>query len=137
MNEIPITSLRPGTVLTVSSTGFPLIRHWGVVGYGRDSQGYPRVWHSQKSDTLRCTDFEVFSAGQQCSVEGVLDSWQANRAISRLQSKEGLPWHLTQANCEMVVRWAVEDTPRSQQLEVGALAVLATVVGIAVFSSNS
>jgi hypothetical protein len=137
MNNVPLTNLRPGTVLTVRSTRFPLIQHWGVVGYGRDSQGYPRVWHSQKSDTLRCTDFEYFSAGQQCKIEEILDQQQASRVISRLKSKEGLPWHLTQANCEMVVRWAVEDKPRSQQLEVGALAVLATVVGILVFSSNS
>ena len=121
MNEVPITSLTPGTVLTVSSTRFPLIRHWGVVGYGRDTQGYPRVWHSQKSDTLRCTDFEYFSSGQHCNIERVLDRQQASRAISRLQSKEGLPWHLTQANCEMVVRWAVEDRAISKQLGVGVL----------------
>ncbi len=137
MNEIPIASLRPGTVLTVSSTRFPLVRHWGVVGYGRDYKGCPRVWHSQKSDTLRCTDFEFFSSGQQCNIERVLDRQLAHSVIERLKSKEGLPWHLTQANCEMVVRWAIEDKPRSQQLEVGALAVLAVVVGIAVFSSNS
>lgn len=137
MNEVPITSLRPGTVLTVPSTRFPLVQHWGVIGYGRDSKGYPRVWHSQKSDTLRCTDFEFFCSGQHCTIDRVLDRQQARRAISRLQSKEGLPWHLTQANCEMVVRWAVEEQPRSKQLEVGALAVLATVVGIAIFSSES
>jgi hypothetical protein len=136
MNEVPITSLRPGTVLTVRSTRFPLILHWGVVGYGRDPQGCPRVWHSQKSDTLRCTDFEFFSGGQQCNIERVLDRQQASRAISRLQSKEGLPWHLTQANCEMVVRWAVEDNPVSKQLGVGVLAVFATVVGILIYSSD-
>jgi hypothetical protein len=37
----------------------------------------------------------------------------------------------------MVVRWAIEEKPRSKQLEVGALAVIAAVVGIAVFSSDS
>ena len=136
MNEIPITSLRPGTVLTVSSTRFPLIQHWGVVGYGRDSQGYPRVWHSQKSDILRCTDFELFSGGQQCNIERVLDRQQAHRVIERLKSKEGLPWHLTQANCEMVVRWAIEDTPRSKQLEVGALVVFAVVAAVTITASG-
>lgn len=136
MNEIPITNLRPGTVLTVQSARFPLIQHWGVVGYGRDSQGYPRVWHSQKSDTLRCTDFEYFSSGQQCNIERVLDRQQASRAISRLQSKEGLPWHLTQANCEMVVRWAVEDNPVSKQLGVGVLATIAVVAVVAIAASG-
>src|SRR5258707_7750535 len=86
MNEVSIASLRPGTVLTVPSTRFPLVQHWGVVGYGRDSKGYPRVWHSQKSDTLRCTDFEFFSAGQQCNIERVLERQQAGRAIMRLRN---------------------------------------------------
>jgi hypothetical protein len=95
------------------------------------------VWHSQKSDTLRCTEYGEFCAGQVCEILWVpANRQQARRVIERLKSKEGLPWHLTQANCEMVVRWAVEDKPRSQQLEVGALAVLTTVIGILIYSSD-
>lgn len=136
MNEVPIESLVPGTVLRVRSIRFPAVMHWGVVGYGRDLNGYPRVWHSQKSDTLRCTDFLEFSAGQICEILWVpANSQQAHRIIQRLQSKEGLPWHLTQANCEMVARWAVEDKAVSDQLAFGAMAVLAVVV-VAAFASG-
>ncbi len=132
MNQIPITDLVPATVLTVRSTIFPLVMHWGVVGFERDSRDCPCVWHSQKSDILRRTTFEEFSSGQPCNLEWVPEtSEQADYVIDRLQSKEGLPWHLTQANCEMVVRWAVEDKPVSRQLAFGVLCALG-VVAVAV-----
>jgi hypothetical protein len=136
MDEVPIQSLKPGTVLSVRSLRIPAVMHWGVVGYGRDTQGYPRVWHSQKSDTLRCTNFEEFSAGQGCEILWVPENaQQAHRVIERLRSKEGLRWHLTQANCEMVVRWAVEGRAVSHQLGFGTLAVLGIVV-VAIAASS-
>lgn len=132
MNGIPIADLVPGTVLRVHSTLFPGVMHWGVVGYGWDSKGHPRVWHSQKSDALRCTDFEEFSGGQPCEYLWVpANPQQAHRVINRLQSQEGLPWHLTKANCEIVIRWAVEDKPVSHQLAVGVLCVFG-IVAVAV-----
>lgn len=137
MNEVPIESLKPGTVLRVRSVQFPVVMHWGVVGYGGDAQGCPRVWHSQKSDTLRCTEFEKFSAGQSCEILWVPENAQlAHRVIERLKSKEGLRWHLTQANCEMVVRWAVEGKAVSHQLGFGTLAVLGIVVVVAIAASG-
>jgi hypothetical protein len=39
MNEVPIECLKPGTVLTVRCIQFPLVEHWGVVGYDYDFQG--------------------------------------------------------------------------------------------------
>ena len=39
------------------------------------------------------------------------NTYQGRLVVQRLQSKQGLRWHLTQANCEMVARWAVEDNP--------------------------
>jgi len=137
MNEVSIERLKPGTVLRVRSLQLPVVMHWGVVGYGRDSQGHPRVWHSQKSDTLRCTSFEEFSAGQACEILWVPQNpQQAHRVIERLKSKEGLRWHLTQANCEMVVRWAVEGKAVSHQLGFGALAVIGIVAVVAIASSG-
>ena len=44
--------------------------------------------------------------------------------IQRLESQQGLPWHLTKANCEMVVRWAVEDKAESKQLTIGLIVTL-------------
>jgi hypothetical protein len=137
MNEVPIESLKPGTVLRVRSLQFPVVMHWGVVGYGRDAQGYPRVWHSQKSDTLRSTDFEEFSFGQPCEILWVAENaQQAHLVIARLKSKEGLRWHLTQANCEMVVRWAVEGKAVSHQLGFGTLAVLGIAAFVAIAASG-
>jgi hypothetical protein len=124
-------ALLPGTVLRVRSTRFPAVMHWGVVGYGRDPMGAPYVWHSQKSDALRCTTFEEFSSGQACETLWVpANPQQASRIIERLQSQAGLPWHLTQANCEMVVRWAVEGKPESKQLAVGALCAIGIVAAV-------
>jgi len=137
VNEVLIQSLAPGTVLKVRSVRFPAVMHWGVVGYGWDAQGFPRVWHSQKSDTLRCTDFEEFSANQSCEILWVPQSpEQAHRVIQRLQSREGLRWHLTQANCEMVVRWAVEDRAVSDHLGAAFVGVLGIVVVLALASSG-
>jgi hypothetical protein len=137
MNEVAIENLRPGTVLRVRSVRFPAVMHWGVVGYGVDRNGHPRVWHSQKSDTLRCTNLLEFSGEQICEILWVPENSQcAQRIIDRLQSKEGLAWHLTRANCEMVVRWAVEDKAVSEQLAFGALAVLAVAVIVAFASGD-
>jgi hypothetical protein len=137
MNHVSLKTLTPGTILKVRSVRFPAVMHWGVVGYGQDLNGYPVVWHSQKSDTLRCTDFLSFSAGQTCAIfRTPSNSYEAYSIITRLRSKEGLSWHLTKANCEMVVRWAVQDKAVSDQLAVGALAAFAVVVFVAVAASQ-
>lgn len=134
---IPARNLRPGTVLRVRSIRFPAVMHWGVIGYGTDLNGDPMVWHSQKSDCLRCTDFLCFSAGQNCEIVWVpANRQQAHNVIQRLQSKEGLPWHLTQANCEMVVRWAVEDKPVSYQVGFGLAAIAVGVVAVMAMSGE-
>jgi len=132
---IPVNQLRPGTALRVPC-GILGIKHWGVVGYGNDSDGNPLVWHSQKSDVLRVTSFLEFSGGQICDIVWVpQNTRQAQRVIQRLKSQEGRPWHLTEANCEMVVRWAIEDKAVSEQLAFGALAAIAIVAVIAVAAS--
>jgi hypothetical protein len=88
MNEIRIEDLKPGTVLKVRSKDFPAVMHWGVVGFGRDANGHPLVWHSQKSDVLRCTPFEGFSAGQTPLVDSVPENPNHGRVIvQRLESK--------------------------------------------------
>jgi len=111
--------------------------HWGMVGYGRDYEGLPFVWHSQKSDTLRCTSYHEFCAGQPCDIMWIpTNRQQAHRVIERLTSKEGLPWHLTQANCEMVIRWAIEDKAVSHQLGYGALAAIAVVAVVMIAASG-
>ena len=133
MNEVSVTDLNPATVLRVRSSRLPLAKHWGVVGQWRDSRGYPTVWHSQKSDALRCTSFEEFSGGQRCEVLWVPAGYQrAHCVLQRLEANEGLPWHLTQANCEMVVRWAVEGRPISEQLVAFGVLCLVGVVVVAV-----
>lgn len=133
---IPADQLQPGTVIKTQSTVYPVM-HWGVVGYGKDAVGLPNVWHSQKSGTLRCTGYEEFCSLQLCEIGRVpQNSQEAHRIIERLKSKEGLPWNLTQANCEMVVRWAVEDKAVSSQLAFAALAAVA-VVALAVAASSS
>jgi hypothetical protein len=95
------------------------------------------VWHSQKSDVLRCTGFEEFSGGQACEILLVPHSpQQASWIIERLQSQEGLPWHLTKANCETVVRWAVENKPVSHQVALGAVCAIGVGIFVAAVVSK-
>jgi hypothetical protein len=132
MIQIPGNTFTPGSILTVRSTQFPAIKHWGVVDWQLDENGQPCMWHSQKSDVLRCTDYAYFSSGQPCEVLWVPQSYEQQvSVIERLRSKTGLPWHLAQANCEQVVRWAVEGKPRSEQLEAGfAITLVAVAIGL-------
>jgi len=135
-NQITPNQLQPGTALRTRSTIYPVM-HWGMVGYGRDYEGLPYVWHSQKSDRLRCTSYHEFCGAQPCDITWIpANSLQAHRAIERLKSKEGLPWHLTQANCEMVIRWAIEDKAVSDQLGFGVLAAIAVVAVVAIAASG-
>lgn len=139
MLEIPSNRFLPGTILTVRSTRFPAIKHWGVVDWQLDENGQPGMWHSQKADVLRCTDYLYFSSGQPCEVLWVPKTReQQNYIIERLRSKTGLSWNLAGANCEQVVRWALEGRPRSQQLEVGfAITLIALFVGLVASSKTS
>lgn len=50
-----------------SSTLCPVM-HRGMVGYGKVAGGFPFVWHSQKSDTLRCTSYPEFCLVQPCEI---------------------------------------------------------------------
>ena len=105
--------------------------HWGVVGYGIGADGLPRVWHSQKSDVLRCTSYQEFCSGQNCeALWQPQNTYQGRLVIQRLQSQEGLRWHLTKANCEMVARWAVENKPISDQLGFAVLVGIVAVVAL-------
>ncbi len=139
MLQIPSTSFLPGTILTVRSSRFPVIKHFGVVDWQLDDNGQPSMWHSQKSDVLRCTNYLYFSSGQPCEVLWIPQSReQQTYVIERLRSKTGLPWNLAQANCEQVVRWALEGRPRSKQLEVGfAMTLFALLVGLVVSNKSS
>lgn len=133
MIQIPSNSFVPGSILTVRSTRFPAIKHWGVVDWQLDENGQPRMWHSQKSDVLRCSNYAYFSSGEPCEVLWIPQTREQQVfIIERLRSKTGLPWNLAQANCEQVVRWAVEGRPHSEQLAVGfAVTLFAVAVGLA------
>jgi hypothetical protein len=117
---VPSENLVPGSILRVASLRFPGVKHWGVVDWEFDENGQRKMWHSQKSDVLRSTNFAYFSSCQPVEILWVPTAYEQQVwVIERLRSKEGLPWHLATANCEQVVRWAVEGTARSEQLNLG------------------
>jgi hypothetical protein len=120
-------SIIPASILRVPSVRFPGVMHWGVADWEFDQVGQRAMWHSQKGDSLRRTDYAYFSSGQPFHVLWTPQTYEQQVwVIERLRSKEGLPWNLATANCEQVVRWAVEGTARSEQLGVGLLAAIAT-----------
>ena len=126
----------PGRIRRVRSNRIPGVWHWGVEGWLLDESGEPTVWHAQKNDILRCTSNIEFSCGQPGEfVWTPRDYEQSAWVIQRLESKEGLRWNLATANCEQIVRWAVEGRAHSDQLAGGIL--LAFCAGaIAYFASN-
>jgi hypothetical protein len=59
---------------------------------------------------------------------------QQASVIERLESIEGLRWNLATANCEQIVRWAVEGKAHSDQLAGGV--AMALLVGAVVFLAS-
>jgi hypothetical protein len=118
----------PGRIRRVPSTRFPGVQHWGVEGWSRDMSAQPTIWHAQKNDVLRCTSYSEFSFGQPSEIIWTPQSYaQQVSVIQRLGSIEGLPWNLASANCEQIVRWAVEGEARSDQLAFGAVVALSAI----------
>jgi hypothetical protein len=94
------------------------------------------MWHAQKNDILRCTSYAEFSFGQRGEIVWTpLDFAQGARVIQRLESIEGLRWNLATANCEQIVRWAVEGRAHSDQLTGGVVACLLGALAIAALNS--
>lgn len=126
----------PGRVRKVRSNQIPVVWHFGVEGWFLDESGQPTMWHAQKNDILRCTSYAEFSCGQPGEfVWTPRDYEQSAWVIQRLESKEGLRWNLATANCEQIVRWAVEGRAHSEQL-AGGMLLAACVGAIAYFASN-
>jgi hypothetical protein len=124
----------PGRIRRVPIPGWQGVWHWGIEGWTLDENGQPTIWHSTKGCTVCCTNYVSFSSGRQSEI-----LWSPSThhqqviVLARIKTLKGLPWRLTTANCEHVVRWAVEGTARSKQLEVAMAAGL--FVGILVLST--
>jgi hypothetical protein len=112
----------PGTILKINSTRFPGVGHYGGVDWSLDETGRPMIWHAQKHDVFRRTNFADFTSSEipevvrtpQCYEQQVV-------AIERFRLLEGTPWTLFQTNCEQQIRWAVEGEAHSTQLNAGLL----------------
>jgi hypothetical protein len=125
-----------GTIRRVRITQFPLVQHWGVEGWYRDENGQPTMRHAQKNDILRCTSYAEFSSGQPSEIVWTpQDFAQGAWVVQRLESKEGLRWNLATANCEQIVRWAVEGRAHSDQLAFGVAACLVGAIAIVALNS--
>src|SRR5437016_5651979 len=124
MNIVLDSSHIPGRIRRVQSV-IPGVTHWGVEGWYRDTSGQPTMWHAQKGDVLRCTAYAEFSGNQPSEIVWTPETYpQRVSVIQRLQSIEGLRWNLATANCEQVVRWAVDGTAHSEQLAAGVAIAL-------------
>jgi hypothetical protein len=120
-----------GRIRKVRSTRLPVVWHWGIEDWTSDVYGQPAMWHAQKNDVLRRTSYEEFSSGQPSEIIWTPQTYaQQVSVIGRLQSIEGLRWNLGSANCEQVVRWAVEGRAYSEQLNAGVAIALVGVVAL-------
>jgi hypothetical protein len=129
---------RPGTVLKVRCTEFPLIEHWGMCYWPDPFTGQPRMIHGMKNDVFRITSRPEFDYGQPCSVAWTPETQEQRiHAIARMELLLGRPWDLFSLNCEQGVMWALTDMPVSQQLNGGlVLAGVAVLVAIGVAASD-
>jgi hypothetical protein len=125
MNIILDSSHVPGRIRRVPIREWPGLWHWGIEGRQRDSNGQPTMWHSPKGGAVGCTPYVDFARSQVSEILWTPETYEQQVSVlERIKSIRGLPWNLTAANCEQVVRWAVQGTPRSVQLEVGLFAAL-------------
>ena len=125
MNITVDSSHVPGRIRRVPIPEWPGLWHWGIEGWQRDANGQPAMWHSPKGGAVNCTSYADFARGQVSEILWTPETYEQQASVlQRIKSIRGLPWHLTAANCEQVVRWAVEGKPRSEQLEVGFFAAL-------------
>jgi hypothetical protein len=130
------TRLNPGTILTVQSTRFPLIHHWGVVYWPDPMLGTPRMIHGMKNDIFRVTTMPEFDYGQPSKIRWIpSDSRQQAAIFKRMETLIGKPWDLLFLNCEQGVMWALTDVASSGQLGGAFLAGLA-IVGIVALSRS-
>ncbi|MHB8502096.1 MAG: hypothetical protein ACYDHE_14290 [Candidatus Acidiferrales bacterium] len=124
-NVVLDSSHVPGRIRKVPIVGWPGLWHWGIEGWRRDVNGQPSMWHSPKGGEVRRTTYAEFSCGQPSEILWTPQTYEQQLSVlQRIKSIQGLPWNLTTANCEQVVRWAVEGKGRSEQLEVGLFAAL-------------
>ena len=123
-----------GTILTVQSTRFPLIKHWGVVYWPDPSTRLPRMIHGMKNDGFRITFMPEFDNGQPSVIRWTpRDNQQQAAIIQRMETLIGKPWDLFSLNCEQGVMWALTDVPSSSQLGGALLAGLA-IAGLVALS---
>lgn len=117
MNTLLDLNHVPGRIRIIPIPEWPGFWHWGIEAWECDEYGEPMMWHSPKGGRVSCTTFAEFARGQASEFVWTPETPdQAISVLDRISSIEGMPWNLTKANCEQVVRWAVEGQARSKQL---------------------
>lgn len=111
-----------GTKIRVPSGWGPY--HYGIVA--EPTLGAQTVVHNTKGKGVQRTTLEEFSGSQPIEVRQTPRSYgDGNTILLRAKSQIGKPYDLFSANCEHFVNWAIEGTPRSEQL---AFVVVASLV---------
>ena len=134
-NVVLDSSHVPGRIRRVRIVGWPGLWHWGIEGWHRDVNGQPRMWHSPKGGEVRSTSYAELSCGEPSEILWTPETYEQQVSVlERIRSLQGLPWNLTTANCEQVVRWALEGRARSKQLETVFVSLLAGILLLAIGS---
>jgi hypothetical protein len=123
----------PGTVLTIPSD-VPPFRHFLMVEYFGAHTGSEMVLHSMPdAGVARAILDEVIGQKPVHVFWTPSTPLHGEQAIERIRSLIGARYHLTEANCEHVIRWAITGKWESKQVSATAGAVL--LGGLAVLAS--
>ncbi len=114
----------PATIVSVSRG---IYRHVGLVT-DRHRDGMPMVIANAASTSgVAEISWDEFSEGKVVQVEGFPGTVPATTALARVRSKIGTPYNLLNWNCEHLVRYAHDLPPKSPQLALAAMGLLAAL----------
>ena len=122
----------PGTVLQIPSD-VPFVFHFVMVEFINFHTDVELGIHNMPGIGVAWTPLDQVTGTKSVEV-----SWepqtpeQGLAAIMRMRSLIGMPYHLFEANCEHVIRWAVTGEWRSEQVSTLGMGLFVAAVVAAV-----
>jgi hypothetical protein len=123
----------PGTVLVIPSDVPPFV-HFVMVEFVDFNTGVEYAIHNMRGNGVTRAPLDDVISGRPVRVWWTPPTREVGEAaIVRMQSVIGHRYHVTEANCEHVIRWAVTGEWKSEQ--VSAVKVGLLIAGAVAFAA--